>query len=760
MEKFSFRDAGIVLILAGIALPFCVSAFAQPPVRPEHPNPQMMRADWINLNGAWEFAETDDDTSFLNNATYPDRIVVPFCRESALSGLGRTGFIKHIWYRRQFEIPASWDGNKVLLHVGACDWKTSVYVNNAPVGEHTGGSAAFSFDITAALTPGKNTLVIHAFDDTRSGLQTCGKQSQKRESYGCLYTRTTGIWQTVWLEAVGQTSVKRFEAVPDLKGECLRLKIYLDNPGDEMTLSAVAKANGNEAGRIRITGQGTPVGLDLPVPQPRLWSVKDPFLYELELTVLAGDTVLDRVSSYFGMREIEIKGRAILLNGEPVFQRLVLDQGFYPDGIWTAPTEEALENDILLSQAAGFNGARLHQKVFEPRFLYWADKLGYLVWGEFPNWGMDYEKEAAQKPVIAEWEEIVYRDFNHPSIIGWCPFNETPPSAAPLQKVVVDLTRRIDLTRPVLESSGYAHAYPEPMLLDAHDYDQNPESFGARWATSAFETALPVRYGSGPAAVPVPFFVSEYGGIGWNLNPEAWGYGNTPASLDAFYARYDGLTKVLLDNRYMFGFCYTQLTNVEQEQNGIYNYDRTPKFDIAPIRASNTRPSAYEQNPPVEGASGNLVWTVLVGAQSDGDQAATWRYTEAEAPDGWEQPGFDDANWKEGKGAFGHKDGFEKFITTPWKGRDIRLRSTFTYEGGSFDKAMLVIHYDNDTTVYLNGKPLFAADKWNDAYRGVDVTDTVRTLLQDGENTIAVHTRQDTGGQFIDLALLIGAEAE
>ena len=447
MKRILSRIVVSFLVLPVLGAVLCAGTFAQEPARPEHPNPQMMRAEWINLNGAWEFAETDDDTSFLNDAVYPDRIAVPFCRESALSGLGRTGFIKNVWYRRQVELPKTWDGKKVFLHVGACDWKTSVFVNDTPVGEHTGGSAAFSWDITKALKPGENTIVIHAFDDTRSGLQACGKQSQKPESHGCVYTRTTGIWQTVWLEAVGQTSIRRFEAVPDIKGECLRLQIHLDNPGDGMSLTAVAKADGIESGRNHITGLGTSVGFALPVPKPRPWSVKDPFLYELELTVSDGDIVLDRVSSYFGMREVEIKGHAILINGEAVFQRLVLDQGFYPDGIWTAPTEEALKNDILLSQAAGFNGARLHQKVFEPRFLYWADKLGYLVWGEFPNWGMDYTNEAAQKPVISEWEEIVYRDFNHPSIIGWCPFNETPPPAAPLQKVVVDLTRRIDATR-------------------------------------------------------------------------------------------------------------------------------------------------------------------------------------------------------------------------------------------------------------------------------------------------------------------------
>ncbi len=760
MEYFAPYLSKSLCAVVVLLTSFQACASAETLARPEHPNPQMLRAEWVNLNGEWEFVETDKEATFLGDAVYPDRIVVPFCRESKLSGLGKTGFIKNVWYRRQVEIPAAWDGKKVLLHVGACDWRTSVYINDTPVGEHTGGSAAFPLDITGALKPGNNTVIIHAFDDTRSGLQACGKQSQKLESHGCVYTRTTGIWQTVWLEAVGNTYIKRFEAMPDPENESLMVKVYLDGPTEGVEVAGVSREGKTEISSALFKAVSNPVEFTLVIPKPHLWRVSDPFLYDLVLTVRSGDTVPDEVTSYFGMRSVRIEGRALLINGEPVFQRLVLDQGFYPDGIWTAPTEEALKNDILLSQAAGFNGARLHQKVFEPRFLYWADKLGYLVWGEFPNWGMDYTNEAAQKPVIAEWEEIVYRDFNHPSIIGWCPFNETPPSAAPLQKEVVDLTRRIDFSRPVLESSGYEHAYPEPMLLDAHDYDQNPESFGARWAPSAFETTLPARYAASPTARPLPFFVSEYGGIGWNLNPNAWGYGNTPESLDAFYARHEGLTKVLLDNRYMFGFCYTQLTNIEQEQNGIYNYDRTPKFDVKRIHASNTRPAAYEQNPPVEEAPANLEWTVLAGSQPDGDQAATWRYTEAEAPEGWEQPSFEDANWKEGKGAFGHKEGSEKFISTPWQGRDIRLRSTFTYDGGPFDKAMLVIHYDNDTTVYLNGKPLFTADKWNDAYRGVDVTDTVRPLLKEGENTIAVHARQDTGGQFIDLALLIGSKAE
>jgi len=739
-------------VLSGMLVAAAARADSIP--RPEHPNPQMMRADWLSLNGEWEFAETDGDKAFLGSAAYPDRILVPFCRESALSGLGRTGFVKNVWYRRQVELLPAWAGKEILLHVGASDWRTTVYVNDTRVGEHVGGSAAFAFNITGALKPGKNTLVIHAFDDTRSGLQACGKQSQEEKSHGCVYTRTTGIWQTVWLEAVSVTHIKRFEAIPDLRNGAVRLKVYVENPGDGMEVTAVAMADGVEAGRMSISGVGTLVESTLTVANPRLWTPADPFLYDLLLTVKHDGSVVDEVNSYFGMRSVEIKGRAVLINGQALFQRLVLDQGFYPDGIWTAPAEDALKKDILLSQAAGFNGARLHQKVFEPRFLYWADKLGYLVWGEFPNWGLDYTKEACNGPVVSEWQEIVCRDFNHPAIMGWCPFNETPVAAVPLQKTVVDITKDMDASRPVLETSGYTHGCENPLLIDAHDYDQNPESFADRYSEARFESELPPGYGDSMGK-PIPFFVSEYGGIGWNLNREAWGYGNTPDSLDALYTRHEGLTKVLLDNRFMFGFCYTQLTNIEQEQNGIYNYDRTPKFDVGRIRASNMRPAACETNPPVDVPGGSAAWTTLVGGQPDGDLAATWRYHMEKASSGWEQPSFDDSGWRQGKGAFGKKEGFEKSINTPWSGEDIFLRTKFAYDGAAIGKALLMMHYDNDTRVFLNGKPLLVREGWNDRYDAFEVTGELMSLLKPGENTLAVHTRQEAGGQFIDVALFV-----
>ena len=569
--------------------------------RPEHPFPQMVRAEWLNLNGTWQFAETDDakDASWLSDKPYPDKIVVPFCRESKLSGLARTGFVKNVWYRRTFQKPADWKSNRVRLHVGACDWKTNVWINGQPAGEHIGGSTAFCFDITDLLKPGDNTVVIHAFDDTRSGLQATGKQAHSEHSEGCCYTRTTGIWQTVWLEGVGSAFVSDVRVEPDPKHSRVILQAEVDGPCDGLTLKAVALADGKEVGSAETPADWRNNQLVLDLSDKRLWSIENPFLYDLKLVLLRDGQPIDQVDSYFGLREVTIRGAAILINGKPVFQRTVLDQGFFPEGVWTAPTDEALRGDIKLSQAAGFNGVRLHQKVFEPRYLYWADKLGYIVWGEFPSWGFDYKNANANLPIVEEWTEIVRRDRNHPSIIGWCPFNESCNEAGPLQKVVVNVTRAIDPSRPIIESSGWYHGVPNPDVLDAHDYEENPAKFRATWADAFRSGVLAQQYrGDARTRGPIPFFISEYGGIGWNVQKGGFGWGSAPKDIEAFYARFEGLTNALLDNPNLFGYCYTQLTDIEQEQNGLHFYNRKPKFDVQRLHKIQSRPAAYEKNPP------------------------------------------------------------------------------------------------------------------------------------------------------------------
>lgn len=751
-----------VALALAVLLPAAVRVSAaqshQPPdiPRPEHPLPQIQRAEWLNLNGVWEFAETDEnqDELYLSSAPYPDKILVPFCRESRLSGLQRTGFVKNVWYRRTFALPASWKSPRTRLHIGASDWRTRVWVNGVFLGQHTGGSAPFAFEITHCLKAGENTIVVAAYDDTRSGLQALGKQSAQPESHGAVYTRTTGIWQTVWLEGVGESFISAVRILPDPAGGRAVVQVDVDGASKGLEVTAEALANGAKAGSAQAPAVWRDNQLIIPLSRKRIWSPETPFLYDLKLSLRRGKDTIDSLHSYFGLRDVRIQGPAILINGKRVFQRLVLDQGFYPEGIWTAPSDEALHQDILLSKAVGFNGARLHQKVFEPRFLYWADREGYLCWGEYPNWGLDYARPEANLPVVSEWTEIVGRDRNHPCIIGWCPFNETPPSAGELQNTIVALTRALDPSRPVIDSSGWTHTLPDPEVLDAHDYDQNPASFRHRFSSPPALGALPARYGGEDMYRGIPFFVSEYGGIKWNPTGEGWGYGTAPKDEAEFYERYKGLTDALLDNPLMFGFCYTQLTDVEQERNGLYTYDRKPKWDVARIHAMTQGEAAYEKSPPAADRPVTVQWATAVGAAVD-ENHKPWRYSLDTPPADWAASDFDDSAWKSGQGGFGQKDHWQSRTGTPWTTPDIWLRQSFALRAAPGERVALIVHFDNDAQVYLNGHLIWTGEGWTDRYAMFDVTDKAQRALKKGDNTIAIHCHQDSGGQFIDAALLI-----
>ncbi|MBI1317757.1 MAG: beta-galactosidase [Candidatus Hydrogenedens sp.] len=740
------------------------AAHAQDIPRPEHPRPDMYRAEWANLNGTWEFGETNEDEAerFLGAEPYPDQIVVPFCRESKLSGLERREFVKNVWYRRSFSVPQDWTSPRVRLHIGACDWRTEVWVNGTRMGEHVGGNAPFWFDVTEVVDrAGENTVVVHAFDDTASGMQPLGKQSISGKSESIFYTPTTGIWQTVWLEGVGESYVRGVHIEPHVDSGVALLTVDIEGPAHGLILQADVHTPDQLAARSMARAQWRDNKMLISIPEPHLWTLEDPFLYNVKLDLKRGEEVVDSVGTYFGMRSVSIDGNAILLNGKPVFQRLVLDQGFYPEGVWTAPSLDALRRDIELSKAAGFNGARLHQKVFEPVFLNLADTMGYLVWGEYPSYGARYDNPAVDTNIVREWGEVMARDRNHPALIGWCPFNETPAAAGNLQRAVLELTRLIDPARPVIESSGWVHTAAHPEVLDAHDYDQEPHSFRERW-TGGFSwsspVALPERYGIGRPEVP--FMVSEYGGIGWSLDESAWGYGNAPESIEAFYERFAGLTNALLDSRYHFGLCYTQLTDVEQEQNGLYQFDRTPKFDVEKLHAVLSRTAAYEENPPTAASLAETskpgAWSVLVGSVHDAPNAAPWRYTTDEPADGWQGEGFDDGAWKTGAAPFGLIGGdYGRSIETKWRCDDLWLRQEFECSDAEFLSAVLVIFHDDDTDLYLNGKPLWSRDKWCVRYESFDVTEAVRAALTPGTNTLAAHVHQDAGGQFFDMALLL-----
>jgi hypothetical protein len=769
--------------------------------RPEHPNPQFQRDEWQNLNGKWDFWEGDaaDEKAMAARSEFPDRIVVPFCRESKLSGLGRTGFVKNVLYRRSFTVPEAWhvekDGARVLIHVGACDWRTTVWVNGTKVGFHEGGSTPVDCDVTSALHAGANELRVWAFDDTTSGVQQLGKQCPKEKSYGCLYTRTTGIWQTVWMEKVGATYLERCAIETDFAGEggfqwtgpggphaawtrkrWVRVRVVPTIRGPIAGLVLAAEARCKNAlvvdGFMPCPTRGDTFEIEF--GDPKFWAPVTPDLYELNLTLRRADPrskgggdlaardvtrdfpiVVDAVRSYFAVRKIEVDGDRVLLNHEPVFQRLILDQGFYPDGIWTAPSDAALKHDIELSMAAGFNGARLHQKVFEPRFLYWADRLGYLVWGEAPSWGAKYENPACDRVVLDEWRAEVERDRNHPSIVGWCPFNETDATPGKLQNAATALTRALDPTRPVLDTSGYVHSDPRRDVDDAHDYDQDPKSFRARWWPRD-ESVRFERYGIVPR--DRPFFVSEFGGIEWKKPGDpGWGYGNAPKSEADWFARFEGLCAAQLENPSLFGFCYTQLTDVEQERNGLYYYDRTPKFDAAKLHAIVAKPAAIEQGAVVEARPTEGGWRVVIAAQPD-DPQLPWTYVACEKPlddAAWRAWTLDAATTKTGRPGFGAKGGFEERIGTPWTTPELYLHRTFRYEGGDVGRVLLVMHHDNGVTLCLNGETLFERGGWNDAYEPFDVTERALALLKPGANTITVHVHQDSGGQFFDAALLV-----
>ena len=577
--------------------------------RPEHPRPQFVRDTWMNLNGTWDFLfdfgnsgrdralwKDDHLDKAIASSPMPTSITVPFCPESRLSGIGYTDWIPAVWYRRSFRLEEAQAAGRTLLHFGAVDYHAVVWVNGRLAGEHKGGYSSFRFDISALVTPGENTVVVYAEDNNRSGVQPCGKQSTLYQSHACSYTRTTGIWQTVWLEFTPSEAIDYAKLTPLVSARSLL--IDAETTGGRI-LTAEAFYDGRPVGKASGAVCWNKAHVELSLGELHLWDAGMPELYDLVLTLDGGDTV----KSYFGMRSVELKKNGLWLNGRPLFMRTVLDQGFNPEGIYTAPDDDFLRRDIELSMDLGMNGARLHQRVFEERTLYWADRLGYLVWGEYAD-GHALNDAGGIASFLPEWMETVRRDYSHPSVIGWCPENESywAHDVNPIcQQVYYAVTKEMDPTRPVIDSSGGVHFVTD--MYDIHDYEQDP----AKLKASLDKMLEDPSYVHNPIHQEQlrqnvyegqPVWVSEYGGTFWNPDePGGWGYGSTPASEEAFADRYCGLTGVLLDNPRICGFCYTQLTDIEQEQNGLYKYDRSKKFGDGiydRIREANVRRAAME----------------------------------------------------------------------------------------------------------------------------------------------------------------------
>lgn len=581
--------------------------------RKEYPRPQFERDDssWINLNGKWDFqfdfGKSGDRRGMQSpDAKFEQKITVPFCPESELSGIGYKDFIPSVWYRKVIEIPEAWDNSKgrVLIHFGASDYETDVWADGVFLGRHKGGYSSFTFELKKdQAKPGKHTVTVWAKDDTSNPSQPSGKQSPVFESFGCFYTRTTGIWQTVWLEYVPETYIERAHFTTDTANGTVTLDAaiyrYVDDGSKyELKLDIFDRKKLVSSKTVNATWRNTRISQEM--TDYKLWEPGKPFLYDAVITLYKDGKASDTVRSYFGMRSVSLTKGAILINGKPVFQRLILDQGFYPDGIYTASSDRELKADIERSMAYGFNGARLHQKVFEERFLYWADRLGYLCWGEHGNWGYSEEDDTFLGNYVREWSEIVERDYSHPSIIGWCPFNETGSRGGNTIGIIYDLTKRLDQTRPVIDSSGWFHHFgqdgrPGTDVYDFHDYEQNTEQFR--------KNIYSVNDNGAPHA-PVtpkenwhpdtPYFCSEFGGTAW-CAASGWGYGQGPESEEEFIERFGGRVTALLTNPNICAFCYTQLTDVEQEQNGLYTYDRKPKFPHEVLRKFMVQKAAIEE---------------------------------------------------------------------------------------------------------------------------------------------------------------------
>jgi beta-galactosidase/beta-glucuronidase len=581
-----------------------VSAASVP--RPEHPRPDFLRRDWQTLNGRWEFEFDDEDTGlrerwFEGSKPFSKTIVVPYTFQSKLSGIGDTSFHDVVWYRRTFTVPPAWKGRRVLLNFGAVDYEALVWVNGARVGHHVGGHVGFALDVTDHLKDGDNVAVVRVFDPGTDRTVPRGKQYWRPKSEGIFYTRTTGLWQPAWIEAAGATRIGHFRITPDIDRSEARLDVDIahtlhvtsDAAAQGLRLRVTASFEGTEQASQEVGARGSRVGTVLSLPEQRLWRPERPALYDVTLELVSGGTVVDRVDTYFGQRKVSLHDGKFYLNNAPYYLRLVLDQGYWPESVLTPPSDEAIQYDIKMTKAFGLNGARKHQKAEDPRFLYWADRMGLLVWGEMAN-AYEYTPDYASR-FSQEWQEVVRRDYNHPSIVAWVPINEswgvpqilTDPVQQAHARAMYQLTKGLDPMRPVVDNDGWEHT-DQTDLFTIHDYARTGEELAAKYDHLTEDPSRIPRNGRealahGNQYNGTPFVLTEFGGIAYRLGAKVaeneWGYSGVEPTREAFLSRLDGLLKAVRANPAWAGYCYTQLTDVEQEINGLMTYDRKPKAD-------------------------------------------------------------------------------------------------------------------------------------------------------------------------------------
>jgi beta-galactosidase/beta-glucuronidase len=574
--------------------------------RPELPQPQFARPEWQTLNGEWEFEFDDANAGLRENwaatkKALPRKIVVPYAFETKLSGIGDTSFHPWVWYRRAVQVPSNWANRRVLLHFGAVDYRAMIWVNGRLAGQHEGGHVPIKVDITDFLSgTGPQAIVVRAEDPPEDRYIPRGKQYWMPQSRGIFYTRTTGIWQPVWLEATGASYLDKLRTQAQNDGHVVfNTKIARATAG--LTLHATVKFRDRviTSGSVAATGERASLGLY--INDPVKWNIGQGNLYDVEFELRKGAEVLDRVSSYYGYRSILIENGRFHLNGRPTYLKTVLDQGYWMESTITPPTDEAIQYDIKMTMDMGFNGARKHQKLEDPRFLYWADKMGFLVSSEMANAYLYDEDYAAR--FTREWIEAVERDVNHPSIVMWIPINESwgvsdvsDPRQTQHLKALYHLTKSLDPTRPVIDNDGWEHTDVTD-LFGIHDYAARGERLVEKY--SVLSQKVFDFPGNGRAALAPgfkyngsPVFLSEFGGIAYPMpgSPvpaDAWGYAGVEKSPEAALERLRSLYVGIAKIPQIMGICYTQLTDVEQEINGLLTYDRKPKFDVKTIREIN-----------------------------------------------------------------------------------------------------------------------------------------------------------------------------
>ncbi|WP_394186981.1 glycoside hydrolase family 2 protein [Metabacillus halosaccharovorans] len=578
--------------------------------REEYPRPQFERAEWLNLNGEWNFKfdkeNNGEKEKWYKKFDAEKKIIVPFTYETKASGIEEEEFCPHIWYQKKITIPSEYEGKEIVLHFQAADYKTKLWVNGRFVGERKGGQIAFSFNITDYLEETNELDIVVKNEDSQSCFQPRGKQRWLDQSFECWYVQTTGIWQTVWLEFLNDTHIHTVKITPDIDSESVE---FVYEVGGNIDSSYVLKTS--------ISFKGLPIKtFDQVVSRPNLtintniasefhhwrvvhWSPHSPNLYDVTFTLLKNGEVIDLVKSYFGMRKISIENGNVMLNNIPIYQKLILDQGYWEESHLTPPSEEAILEDIDKTFAMGFNGVRKHMKVEDQRYLYWADKKGLLVWSEMAA-TYEFSDEAVQN-FTEEWMEVVKQHYNHPSIIVWTPFNEswgvknifTNRKQQKFTEGIYHLTKAIDSMRPVIVNDGWEHTVSD--IITLHDYVEYGDEFLNRYEDKEKVVNNEIAFNKHKHAMAQgyeykgqPIIISEYGGIAFN-SEKGWGYGNQVKNEEDFLKRYESITQGIKDTPYISGFCYTQITDVQQEINGLLNEDRTPKVDMNKIKEINSK---------------------------------------------------------------------------------------------------------------------------------------------------------------------------